>query len=136
MAAWLGCLALDGDGEVLPLRTLHVWKSNRAPAAPFAAITQWRFASLLARLFSRVECVVVAAPPISGAAETQILSAAADDVLLIIDTAASRLRDAAVSIRLGEGVDAKLFGAVLIEAATGDIDDLELSLANPHRAVQ
>ena len=76
---------------------------------------------MLARLFSRVECVVVVAPPIAEAAETQILSAAADDVLLIIDTAASRLRDAAESIRLLKGVHAKLFGAVLIKikAATG-----------------
>ena len=79
-------------------------KSGSTTATPFAAITYQRFMSLLARLDDRAECAVVAAPPISEAAETQILCAAADGVLLVIDGSASRVQDAAESVTLLEAI--------------------------------
>ena len=106
-------------------------KSGSTTATPFAAITHQRFMSLLAQLAHRADCVVVAAPPISEAAETQILCAAADGVLLVIDSSASRVHDAADSVTLLEATSSpecstrtagrrgtKLIGTVLIDVYT------------------
>jgi Mrp family chromosome partitioning ATPase len=130
-------------------------KSGSTTATPFAAITYQRFTSLLARLSHRADCVVVAAPPISEAAETQILCAAADGVLLVIDSSASRVQDAADSIALLEATGScesatrramsatpdaartagrrgsKLLGAVLIDGSAAKSGDLELGIDDP-----
>jgi len=119
-------------------------KSGSTTATPFAAITHQRFMSLLAQLDHRADCVVVAAPPISEAAETQILCAAADGVLLVIDSSASRVHDAADSVTLLEATSSpecstrtagrrgtKLIGTVLIDGSTSDSGDMDLDISNP-----
>ena len=114
-----------------------------------------RFTSLLARLSHRAECVVVAAPPISEAAETQILCAAADGILLVVDASASRVQDAAESVRLLEAMSScgcathramsaassaagltgcrrsKLIGTVLIDGSVADSGVLEPGIGDP-----
>ena len=101
--------------------------------------------------------MVVAAPPISEAAETQILCAAADGVVLVIDSSASRVHDAADAVTLLQATSScdcatgkamsgatntagparcrksKLIGTVLIEASTTatDGDGQEPGIGDP-----
>jgi succinoglycan biosynthesis transport protein ExoP len=155
--------SVDLDLVVAPteIPNLVEIESGSTTATPFAAITYQRFTSLLARLDDRAECVVVAAPPISEAAETQILCAAADGVLLVVDSSASRVPDAAESVRVLEATTScgcatrramsatcnaerpagcrrsKLIGTVLIDGCPAQSGDVELGIgARRHRATK
>jgi tyrosine-protein kinase Etk/Wzc len=100
--------------------------SGRTTTTPFAAITYQRLTSLLLRLADRAECVVIAAPPIADAAETQILCAAVDGVLMVVDSSVSRVQDTAESVTLLQTTTSKLLGTVLIDGSAGDSGDLQL----------
>jgi Mrp family chromosome partitioning ATPase len=92
---------------------LSEMSSGRVSGTPFTTVTAPRVAALLARLTEEFDFVVVAAPPITDAAESQILCAAGDGVLLVVDASKSRTTDIAEASALLTSFGARLIGSVL-----------------------
>ena len=92
---------------------LSEMSSGRVTGTPFTAVTAPRVAALLARLTEEFDFVVIAAPPITDAAESQILCAAGDGVLLVVDASKSRTTDIAEASALLTSFGARLIGSVL-----------------------
>lgn len=95
--------------------------SGRCQDGAFGAITAPRADAVFSRLREQADLVVVYAPPITEAAETQVLCAVADGVLLAIDSKRSRAGDASEAVTTLESSRARLLGSVLInsDSATG-----------------
>jgi Mrp family chromosome partitioning ATPase len=111
-------------------------KAGSSSANPFAAITSPRLMAIISRLKRRADFVVIAAPPVSEAAETQVLCAATDGVLLVVDSSVSRVRDTVESVNLLEAAGVRVVGTVLVHGSDADESDAgdDLGLAR-HRAV-
>ncbi|MFH5232746.1 oligosaccharide flippase family protein [Antrihabitans spumae] len=82
---------------------------------PFTAVTRERFGALVDELLAQFDLVVVAAPALLDAAETQVICAATGQAVLVLETAASRSNEAREALRLLDQVDTTLLGSVLID---------------------
>jgi polysaccharide biosynthesis transport protein len=91
-------------------------KCGRATEAPFVAVTAARALALFSRLRERADFVVVIAPPITEAAEAQVLCAVADGVLLVVDAQSSRVHDATEAAGILRSFKARLLGTVMTDA--------------------
>ncbi|MBJ8344003.1 hypothetical protein [Antrihabitans sp. YC2-6] len=100
-----------------PMPKLRTISAGSADTDPFALLSRERVGALIGRLHEVSELVVLAAPPITTAAEAQVLCAAADAVLLVIDKPAARVADVRESLELLAHVDGRLLGTVLIDPA-------------------
>lgn len=88
-------------------------KSGRVSSAPFAMVTDSRSSAALDQLREHADFIVVIAPPITEAAESQVLCSVADGVLLVIDSKSSRVPDATEATAILRSFKAPLLGAVL-----------------------
>jgi Mrp family chromosome partitioning ATPase len=91
--------------------------SGHTVGEPFESVTAPRAASLLTRFKRQAEFIVILAPPITEAAESQILCAVADGVLLVIDSHASKVPDTTAALSILKSFKAKLMGSVLTNVA-------------------
>ncbi|SEC17577.1 hypothetical protein [Rhodococcus koreensis] len=82
---------------------------------PYALFTRERFGNLLQHAHSIADMVVVEAPPITEAAEAQVICAAADAVVLVVERRRTRVPETVEACRLLGQVESRLLGAVIID---------------------
>ncbi|OUS92456.1 hypothetical protein [Rhodococcus sp. NCIMB 12038] len=82
---------------------------------PYALFTRERFGKLLQQAHSVADVVVVEAPPITEAAEAQVICAAADAVVLVVERGTTRVPETVEACRLLGQVESRLLGAVIID---------------------
>lgn len=82
---------------------------------PYALFTRERFGNLLQQARSIADVVVVEAPPITEAAEAQVICAAADAVVLVVERRSTRVPETVEACRLLGQVESRLLGAVIID---------------------
>lgn len=109
------------DGMVLRGRigSMQVMPAGNAPADPYALFSHERFAHLVERAKSIADLVVIESPPITEAAEGQVVCRTANRVILVIEENATRAADAAEACQLLEQVNATLLGVVITGSAAG-----------------
>ncbi|MFI6865278.1 hypothetical protein [Nocardia sp. NPDC050406] len=107
----------DIDSVLLPTRDprLRELSPGSTGEDPFTAVSRERFARLLTMLHDRADFVVVVAPPVLEAVETQILTAAAEVTVLVCDRATTRIGEARRALRMLRAVDTNVLGAVLVD---------------------
>ncbi|MEC3955845.1 Wzz/FepE/Etk N-terminal domain-containing protein [Nocardia sp. CDC153] len=81
---------------------------------PFTALSRERFARLLSDLHELADLVVVIAPPVNDAVETQVLVAEAATTVLVLDRS-MKVGAARQARHLLDGAGATVLGAVLVE---------------------
>ena len=86
------------------------------------AIDVARLKKLLSALGKRADLVVVIAPPVVQTAESQVVCAAADSTLLVIERSVTRTADVVEGKRLLEQVGGAIVGAVLIEKGAEEVE--------------
>ncbi|NNH70791.1 hypothetical protein HLB23_13100 [Nocardia uniformis] len=86
---------------------------------PFTAITRERFTRLLRQVHDRADFVVVIAPPVLDAVETQVIAATTGSTVLVLDQATTKAGDGRRAHRVLRAVDATVLGAVLVDAEGG-----------------
>jgi polysaccharide biosynthesis transport protein len=104
---------------------LHVMAPGTLSAEPYALFARERFADLVAHAKAVADLIVIQAPPITEAAEAQVVCAAADQTILVIEDSATRVPDAVEACQMLEQVEARILGVVLTGAhgevpASGD----------------
>ncbi|MBC2642972.1 MULTISPECIES: hypothetical protein [unclassified Rhodococcus (in: high G+C Gram-positive bacteria)] len=82
---------------------------------PYALFTRERFGDLLHHAHNVADVVVVEAPPITEAAEAQVMCAAADAVVLVVERGTTRVPETVEACRLLGQVGSRLLGAVIID---------------------
>ncbi|MGH4012318.1 MAG: hypothetical protein ACRDTH_29845 [Pseudonocardiaceae bacterium] len=92
---------------------------------PYGLFARERFADLVARAKAVADLIVIQVPPITEAAEAQVICAAADRTILVIEDSATRVTDAVEACQMLEQVEASILGVVLTGAhreapASGD----------------
>lgn len=111
----LGSAPLDSVLVTSDIADLYELAPGTISGDPFAAVTRERFGALVEQLLAQFDLVVVAAPSLLDAAETQVICAATGQALLVLETAAARSNEAKESLRLLDQVDTSLLGSVLID---------------------
>ena len=89
--------------------------SRGAQTASIRAVDGERLQRLLSELRHRADLVVVIAPPITETAESQVVCAATDATLLVVERSVTKTADVNEARRLLRQVDARMTGAVLVE---------------------
>ncbi|MEU0542772.1 hypothetical protein ABZ319_23165 [Nocardia sp. NPDC005978] len=110
-----GRIGIDAVLTATPMPNLHEVFPGSTGEDPFTALSRERFARLLDALHERADFVVIMAPPVLEAVETQVIAAAAGSTVLILDRATARTGPARKAIRVLAAVDAAVLGAVLID---------------------
>jgi capsular polysaccharide biosynthesis protein/MinD-like ATPase involved in chromosome partitioning or flagellar assembly len=82
-------------------------------ADPFALFAPAQFDALLRQLSGLADLIVVEAPPVNEAAESQIICAAADQTVLVVEERVTRGSEAIRACELLTQVGASMLGAVL-----------------------
>jgi Mrp family chromosome partitioning ATPase/capsular polysaccharide biosynthesis protein len=80
---------------------------------PFALFAPARFDALLRDLSGLADLIVIEAPPVNEAAESQIICAAADQTVLVVEEGMTRGSDGSRACELLTQVGASVLGAVL-----------------------
>ncbi|MGX1804449.1 hypothetical protein ACWIGI_01935 [Nocardia sp. NPDC055321] len=111
-----GRIGIDAVLTATPMPNLHEVFAGSTGEDPFTALSRERVDRLLAALHERADFVVIMAPPVLEAVETQVIAAAAGSTVLILDRAAARTGPARAAIRVLAAADATVLGAVLIDA--------------------
>lgn len=83
---------------------------------PYELFAPDRFADLVIRAKAVADLVVIQAPPITEAAEAQVICAAADRTILVIEESATRVTDAAEACQMLVQVEASILGVVITGA--------------------
>jgi Mrp family chromosome partitioning ATPase len=94
--------------------TMKVLPPGNPQEDPYALFGRDRFAELVQRGADVADLVVIEAPGIIEAAEGQVICAAADRTILVIQEDATRAADAAEACQLLEQVEATLLGVVIV----------------------
>jgi Mrp family chromosome partitioning ATPase len=95
--------------KILPRGTLF---ANR-----YSRMTSARIAAVLDELRADVDAVVVAAPAIAATPDTQLLCAAADLTIVVVDIRSSRADDVSSVVGVLKSAGANIPGAVLIDGS-------------------
>ncbi|MFF2549770.1 hypothetical protein ACFVUS_02175 [Nocardia sp. NPDC058058] len=110
------------------LKTRNPYLTELPPGStgedPFTALSRERFSRLLAQLHDRADFVVVIAPPLLDAVETQVLAATTGLSVVVLERNTTVAAAARRAHRLLAAVDTTVLGAVLIDApqeASGDV---------------
>jgi len=82
---------------------------------PYALFTRERFGDLLHHAQNVADVVVVEAPPLTEAAEAQVMCASADAVVLVVERGTTRVPETVEACRLLGQVESRLLGAVIID---------------------
>jgi polysaccharide biosynthesis transport protein len=104
------------DGEVASLKILP-WSGLFASRNSYA--TRERIVAVLDKLRSRADIIVIAAPSIVDSTEAQLLCAAADFTVLVVDSQSSRAGDVTSAVEVLRRARADVLGAVLIHGTKG-----------------
>jgi polysaccharide biosynthesis transport protein len=120
-------LALEAGGvdalTILPPGSVH--------AERYANMTPARITALLDELRTEADTIIIAAPPFTDSAETQLICGAADSTILVVSTKSSRSRDVSSAREALDQAHAALLGAVLIDdAQSAKVATLSQSLVN------
>ncbi|MDQ3150886.1 MAG: CpsD/CapB family tyrosine-protein kinase [Actinomycetota bacterium] len=103
----------NGPGGILVL------PAGNGPADPYALFAPERFVNLVQQAGRLADLVVIDAPPLLDAAEGQVVCAAADRTLMVVEQEVTRIPDAIEARELLRRVDATLLGVVIAEAGPG-----------------
>lgn len=101
--------------------TMQVMPTGSSRVDPYALFAQERFTDLVRRATSVADLVVIEAPAIVEAAESQVICATADRTILVIEENATRAGDAVEACQLLEQVEATLLGVVLIKSPSSRV---------------
>ncbi|HEY2723622.1 MAG TPA: hypothetical protein VGI84_02940 [Pseudonocardiaceae bacterium] len=104
------------EGKLAPgwCPTMKVLPAGNSQDDPYALFGRDRFAELVQRGADVADLVVIEAPGIIDAAEGQVICAAADRTILVIEEDATRAADAAEACQLLEQVEATVLGVVIV----------------------
>ncbi|MEC3955850.1 hypothetical protein VMT65_22645 [Nocardia sp. CDC153] len=94
-------------------------KSGAAGGDPYPLFDRRRVRELLHTAGAAADLVVVRVPPLSLAAEAQIVADVADLTILVIECGRTRVREVTEAVRAVNQVGAEVLGAVLIDSAAG-----------------
>jgi Mrp family chromosome partitioning ATPase len=99
-------------GEVQSLKILS-WP--KVFANRYSRMTRERIEAILDELRADADVIVVAAPSVADSTDAQLLSAAADSTVLVVDTGSSRAGDVTSAIEILGRARAVVLGVVLID---------------------
>lgn len=122
LAEYLSATDTIAADELIRPSTQHpgVFELSRgADVASVRAVDIERFEKLLAKLRERADLVIVIAPSIVETAEAQVVCAAADTTLLVVERSVTMTGDVNEAKRLIMQVDGGIAGAVLIDKGVG-----------------
>jgi Mrp family chromosome partitioning ATPase len=121
LAGGPGPYAVGLEGKVLPgwCATMQVMPPGNSSGDPYALFGRDRFADLVRQVTGIADLVVIEAPSIIEAAEGQVICAAADRTILVVEENATRAGDAAEACQILEQVEATVLGVVIIESPSG-----------------
>lgn len=107
-----------------PLQTtavdgLQVLASGPVSGNPVALLSAKRLGERLASLRLRADYVIIDAPPILAVTDAALWASQADGVVLLVNAGATKRDDAQRAKTVLEGVQAKVLGAVLLNAEKG-----------------
>lgn len=104
------------DDRILPTwcATMQILPAGNPQGDPYSLFSREQFANLIQHATKIADLVVVDTPPIIEAAEAQVICAAVDGTILVIEEDATRATDAAEADRLLNQVDAVQLGVVLV----------------------
>jgi len=108
--------SLMKDGEV---ESLKIVPSGSVVADRYSRMTRERILSVFDELRTCADTIVVVAPSIADATETQLVCAAADLTILVVAKGSSRAGDVTSAAEALADAHAVLLGAVLIDATNG-----------------
>lgn len=107
---------LEIDPMIVPVgnRTLLVLPLGEVEDDPYELITPKRFVELVERAERLADFTVIEAPPVLDAAEAQVVCAAADRTILVVDEGVTRVSDAIEAARSLERAHATVVGVVIV----------------------
>lgn len=114
---------LQGGGDP-PLQStgvdgLQVLSSGPVSGNPVALLSAKRLGERLAALRQRADYVLIDAPPVLAVTDAALWASQADGVVLLVNAGATKRDDAQRAKTVLEGVQAKVLGAVLLNAEKG-----------------
>ncbi|MGH3978651.1 MAG: hypothetical protein ACRDRZ_06575 [Pseudonocardiaceae bacterium] len=101
------------------IRNMQVMPAGHPSADPYALFSRDRFGDLVEHAKSIADLVVIESPPITEAAEGQVVCTTTDRVILVIEENTTRAADAVEACHLLEQVDATLLGVVITGSGVG-----------------
>lgn len=111
------------EGKIVPgwCATMQVMPAGNSQVDPYALFAKERFTDLVRRATEVADLVVIEAPAIIDAAESQVICAIADRTILVIEENATRAGDASEACQLLEQVEATLLGVVITGSPVGRV---------------
>ena len=105
-------LLQDSTLEKLKLLTRATFFANH-----HSHMSRARIASVLDELRNRADAMVIAAPSVASTADAQLVCAAADVTIVVVDARSSRAQDVSSTVDLLEKSGAVVLGAVLVNGS-------------------
>ena len=96
---------------------LDVIPPGRAPGDPYALFSRERFGALVEQAAGLADLLVIDAPPLREAAESQVICQTADRTILVVNAGVTQAADVAEATTLLEQVGASVLGVVLVGAS-------------------
>jgi succinoglycan biosynthesis transport protein ExoP len=122
-------IGLDGLVLGTQLPGMQVLPAGTARSDPYTLFARDRLTDLIEHAKTIADLVVIETPPINEAAESQVVCAVADRVVLVIEQNATRAVDAAEACRLLGQVDATVLGVVMTDS--GSAAKIPLPIVSP-----
>ncbi|UCC51190.1 MAG: polysaccharide biosynthesis tyrosine autokinase, partial [Anaerolineaceae bacterium] len=105
--------SINSNLQLTEIQDLRVLTSGKVPANPAKVINSPHLAELLGKLVQEADVVLIDSPPILPVADTKILAAKADGVLLVLRSGHTRSQAAQDAANVLRQVGAHLIGVVL-----------------------
>ncbi|MGH3933138.1 MAG: hypothetical protein ACRDTF_24555 [Pseudonocardiaceae bacterium] len=111
------------EGKIVPgwCATMQVMPAGNSRVDPYALFARERFTDLVRRATDVANLVIIEAPAIIEAAESQVICSIADRTILVIDENTTRAGDAVEACQLLEQVEARLLGVVIVGSPVGRV---------------
>ncbi|MGH3914913.1 MAG: hypothetical protein ACRDTC_16120 [Pseudonocardiaceae bacterium] len=123
LASGTGRSSAGLEGTILSgwCETMRVMPSGSSQVDPYALFARERFTDLVQRATTVADLVIIEAPAIIEAAESQVICATADRTILVIEENATRAGDASEACQLLDQVETTLLGVVIIGSPSGRV---------------
>ncbi|MGH3942775.1 MAG: hypothetical protein ACRDTG_29970 [Pseudonocardiaceae bacterium] len=110
-------------GRIVPgwCVTMQVMPAGNSRVDPYALFARERLTNLVRRATDVADLVIIEAPAIIEAAESQVICSIADRTILVIDENATRAGDAVEACQLLEQVEARVLGVVIVGSPIGRV---------------
>lgn len=139
-----GDQSLSGVLRVMPGGSVKLVPAGEAPGDPGRALADPALAGVIGRLESGFDVVLVNGPPVSGSADTSILSGLTGGVVLTVQAGRTRIREADRAMAALRDVGAQVLGVVLVvrpprrapvvrEVPTADLPSIGAAPVSPAR---